>query len=410
MMLTSKQQDVWANTVLDYHRWNVSEGATRSGKTYLDYFRIPSRMREYSGKDGLKMLIGNTQATLERNVLEPMRNIWGKSLIGSIRNRNNEVELFGEKCYAVGADNIRAVDKIRGVGLAYCYGDEITTWSEPVFDMLKSRLDKPYSCFDGTCNPASPSHWFKKFLDSDADIYRMSFCIDDNEFLSQVFIDNLKKEYAGTVYYDRYINGSWVAAEGIIYKMLADDVDRYTIDRLPSGLSFGVIGVDFGGNKSGHSFTFSAFDAGITRVVTVADFYKQGIITPDELEDEFITFLRLCMTYGIPIVDIRADSAEQVLIAGLQAALLKNNLSYGVSNAIKGSINERIRLYTILLARDRWHIMKNCTNTIEAFRSALYDDKSLDDKRLDDGTTIIDPIDSQEYSTEPFADALLYGG
>ena len=84
------------------------------------------------------------------------------------------------EAYAIGADNLGQVSKLQGSGLAYCYGDEIQTWNEDVFQMLKSRLDKPTSCFDGTTNPDSPNHWFKKFLDSDADIYQMQFCIDDN--------------------------------------------------------------------------------------------------------------------------------------------------------------------------------------------------------------------------------------
>ena len=73
--------------------------------------------------------------------------------------------------------------------------------------MLKSRLDKPTSIFDGTCNPDSPNHWFKKFLDSDADIFLQHYVIDDNPFNSPEFIENLKKEYRGTVYYDRFILG-----------------------------------------------------------------------------------------------------------------------------------------------------------------------------------------------------------
>lgn len=90
--------------------------------------------------------------------------------------------------------------------------------------MLKSRLDKPYSCFDGACNPDAPQHWFKQFLDSDADIYCQKYEIFDNPFLSPVFVDELSKEYKGTVLYDRYIRGLWVAAEGSVYKLMCDAV------------------------------------------------------------------------------------------------------------------------------------------------------------------------------------------
>ncbi|WP_331666839.1 hypothetical protein [Lacrimispora sp.] len=45
------------------------------------------------------------------------------------------------------------------------YGDEVAEWNQEVFQLLKSRLDKPYSCFDGVLNPEYPHHWLKKFLD-----------------------------------------------------------------------------------------------------------------------------------------------------------------------------------------------------------------------------------------------------
>lgn len=178
MELSEKQKEFWTTKP---HRWNVKTGATRSGKTWLDYYIIPKRIRAVAGKDGLVLLMGNTKSTLERNVLAPMRNMYGARLVGGIRP-DNTVDLFGEKCYALGADKITQVDKIRGSSLKYCYGDEVVTWNEEVFNMLKSRLDKPYSCFDGTCNPDNKNHWFHKFLESDADIFQQHYCIDDNPF------------------------------------------------------------------------------------------------------------------------------------------------------------------------------------------------------------------------------------
>lgn len=409
MLFTEKQKEVWQHTIKDGHRWNISAGATRSGKTYLDYFKIPARLHYARDKMGLKMLIGNTQATLERNILEPMRQIWGKQLVGTVKNRNNEVQLFGVKCYAVGADNVRAVDKIRGSGLAYCYGDEITTWAEPVFDMLKSRLDQPHSRFDGTCNPASPSHWFKKFLDSDADIFQQSFSLDDNTFLDPAFVANLKKEYAGTVLFDRYVLGKWAAAEGVIYRLLADQAEQFIIDDLPEDLAYISIGVDWGGNSSAHAAVATAFNKSMSKIVTVREFYLKEIVTPERLYAELIAFISGVAAMGLPIIDIRADSAETTLIAGFNSALVRAGMPYQASLAMKRPIINRIRLYNILLARGAWNIHRSCPNVLEAFRSALYDSKSLDDRRLDNGQMNIDSVDAQEYSTEPYADALLFG-
>lgn len=242
---SQKQLEYWRNCT---HRWNVKTGATRSGKTYMDYFLIPKRILDGKGKSGMNVILGNTRETVRRNVLIPMQNLYGAKRISNIHS-DNSCDMFGEKVFILGADNIGHVDKIRGMSIKYCYGDEVTTWSEDLFDMLKSRLDKSYSCFDGTCNPDSPQHWFKLFLDSDADIYQQHYTIFDNPFLPQEFVDNLCKEYAGTVYYDRYIQGNWSLAEGLIYPMyqdaLVDDVPRDT-DGKPITATDMCISMDYG--------------------------------------------------------------------------------------------------------------------------------------------------------------------
>ena len=77
-----------------------------------------------------------------------MQNIFGAALVSSIRS-DNTATLFGERVHCLGADNRKHVDRLRGVSIKYCYGDEVVTWEPEVFEMLKSRLDKPYSRFDG---------------------------------------------------------------------------------------------------------------------------------------------------------------------------------------------------------------------------------------------------------------------
>jgi len=221
--LTEYQQEFLRNCS---HRWNIKTGATRSGKTYLDCaVTIPQRILA-ARDEGLLVMLGNTLGTLERNVLEPMRALWGAELVGVVRTSaaGNVVQLFGRKVYVLGADNKKHIARIQGAAFEYAYGDEITTWDEGVFQMLKSRLSCPHSHFDGTCNPDNPQHWFKRFLDSDADIYCQAYTIDDNPTLPPEFVAQLKKEYAGTVYYNRFILGQWAAAGGIIYRPFADSI------------------------------------------------------------------------------------------------------------------------------------------------------------------------------------------
>lgn len=402
---SGKQKEVWRNTIQQHHRWNISVGATRSGKTYLDYYKIPYRIRNVSN-NGLILLLGNTKGTLERNILDPMRKIWTHGLVGEIGS-DNKVELFGRECYALGADKVNQVSKLQGSGLSYCYGDEITTWHQDVFRMLQSRLDKPGSCFDGTCNPDNPGHWFKAFLDSDADIYQMHFTIDDNPFLDPSFVSSLKQEYSGTVYYARYIEGLWAAAEGVIYRQFADNPSAYVISKAPQDIIFATIGVDFGGNGSATAFNCTGFTEGFKNVVTLAEYYKKQIVSPAALERDFIEFVLLCKDQ-YQVTDIYCDSAEQTLIQGLKMACIKEKVAVNIHNARKKPINERIRFYSRLMGANRYKILDNCQKTIEAFCLAVWDPKHVtEDVRLDDGKYNIDSLDAQEYSTEPYMNQIM---
>lgn len=397
MGFTAKQREFLDNA---NHRWNIKEGATRSGKTYLDYFVIPKRIRSVAGREGLVVILGNTKGTLQRNIIEPLQDMYGSALVSSIRSDNTAM-LFGERCYCLGADKANQVDRIRGASIKYCYGDEVATWHEDVFTMLKSRLDKPYSKFDGTLNPENPHHWFKKFLESDADIYCQSYTIDDNPTLDPDFVTNLKSEYAGTVYYDRYILGRWKAAEGTIYRAIADSPQSFVLDT-PPPILFATIGVDFGGNKSATTFNCTGFTPGLREIVTLKEFYEPNTISPDELEHKFIGFVEACQRDYL-VYDAYCDSAEQTLIKGLSAACARHRIPINIHNARKGPINDRIRFFCRMQATGRYKLLRACPVTLEAFQAAVWDHKSITkDVRLDDGKYNIDSLDAQEYAVEPY--------
>ena len=216
-LLNPKQQEYIRNANA---RWNIKAGAVRSGKSYCDIaYIIPARLRAVKDETGLNAIIGVSKETVERNVLQPMREIYTSDVVGTINSRNIAM-VCGVPVYCLGAEKASQVAKLQGASIKYCYGDEIAKWSPNVFDMLKSRLDKPYSRFDGSCNPESPMHWLKQFIDSEGlDIYVQKYTIFDNPALSKDFVDNLCKEYEGTVYYQRLILGEWTQAEGLIYPM-----------------------------------------------------------------------------------------------------------------------------------------------------------------------------------------------
>ena len=393
-MFSPMQKDFWRQCT---HRWNVKTGATRSGKTYQDYFLIPKRLLAVSGKEGLSVILGNTRETIRRNILLPMQQLYGPDYIGNLR-ADNSVEMFGEKVFCLGADSVNRVDRLRGSSIKYCYGDEVTTWHPDVFDMLKSRLDKPYSVFDGTCNPANPQHWFKQFLDSNADIYQQAYTIDDNPFLDPAFVANLKQEYSGTVLYDRYIMGLWVAAEGVIYRLFADNPQRFIKD---SGKKIrnAVIGVDFGGGTSAHAFCCTGF-ATDGSIVILDEYREKEALDPSKLERDFVDFVKRCQMRWL-VTDVWCDSAEQTLINGLRTAAARNGIGVNIGNAQKKPINDRIRATCLLMGAGRFLVHPDCRETIDALKSALWDSKAVtEDIRLDNGTTNIDSLDAMEYSFE----------
>ena len=400
MSLTEKQSEYLMRC---NRRWNFKTGATGSGKSYLDIaVTIPKRILASRG-EGLLVLFGNTRGTLERNIIEPMRDLWPE-LIGQIRS-DNTIQMFGKKVYVLGADNKKHVARIQGTSIEYAYGDEVTTWNEDVFSMLKSRLRCQHSHFDGTCNPDNPNHWVKKFLDSDADIYHQGYVIEDGVLPIRV-IEELKKEYAGTVFYDRFIRGRWVAAEGVIYRSFADDPERYIIENPPE-IKFATIGVDFGGNESATAFSCTGYTNGFREVVTLEEYYQKGMTSPSALEAAFLDFVRICKS-KYRVTAAYCDSAEQTLIQGLKTAALREGVGIIVKNAQKGPINERIRAYCVLMGSDRYKILRRCKHTIEALQTAVWDGKSITkDIRLDDGTYNIDSLDALEYSTERYMNTII---
>ena len=222
MQFSDKQYEYIANA---NRRWNLKSGAVRSGKSFVDVAHvIPYRLRSLRDEAGLNVFLGVSKETIERNILQPMREQFGPLIVGTINSRNI-ARVCGVPVYCLGAEKISQVSKIQGSSIKYAYGDEVAKWSKEVFAMLQSRLDKPYSCFDGSFNPESPGHWLKAFMEQEGlDAYIQKYTIYDNPFLPQAFVENLCKEYEGTVYYGRYIEGEWTLAEGLIYPMYKEAI------------------------------------------------------------------------------------------------------------------------------------------------------------------------------------------
>lgn len=374
-MMSAKQREFWRSAT---HRWNIKEGATRSGKTYLDYYLIAKRVLSARG-EGLICLIGNTRSTLERNILAPMRNIWGEELVGAIRG-NSTVRLFGKTCYALGADKASQKERLQGAGIEYCYGDEITTWNREVFEMLKSRLDKPHSCFDGTCNPDGPEHWLLEFMNSGADVYRQSYTIYDNPYLPRSFVENLEREYRGTVYFDRFILGKWTRAQGLVYPMF--DRTAHTFEDAPPGGRY-FISIDYGTVNPTSMGLWCVYGG---KAYRIKEYYHDSRRELARLTDGDY-YERLCALAGdLPVEYVVVDPSAASFIT-----LIRREGRFCVLKA-KNSVTDGIRYCAGLINDGKIMIHSSCRDTLREFGEYSWDEKACTDSVIKEHDHAMDDI------------------
>lgn len=375
MISLSEKQKIYANDA--NARWNFKCGAVRSGKSFVDTaYVIPQRLIDRIGKPGISVILGVSKSTIERNVLLPMREIYGSRRIGSINSENIAV-LFGERVYCLGAEKISQVAKVQGASFKYCYGDEVARWNEDVFEMVKSRLDKPYSCFDGSCNPENPGHYLKRFLDSDADIYLQEYTLFDNPYLPKDFVENLCREYQGTVYYDRLVMGRWKRAEGLIYQTFTD-ANHYTNATRPQDLERITVRT-------------IACDYGTTNPCVYLDIYDTGDVIYVDREYRWDSRSKEAQLtgqpqktdtqYGDAMVDFMGEDPEFMcgtIVDPSAASFIQELRGRGIIvTAANNDVLDGIRKTSSLFARNKLMVnVENCPGLTDELHSYVWDDKA----------------------------------
>ena len=388
-------------------RLNVLQGSVRSGKTWISLiiwaFWVASRPRDY-----LYMMCAKSLQTLKRNALLPLQELVGENNF-TFSLSTKEGVLFGRKIMLEGANDARSESKIRGITLGGAYCDELTLFPEDFFTMLLSRLSAEGAKLIATTNPDVPTHWLKKrYLDNSSladDLLSVFFGIDDNTTLPADYVASLKREYTG-VFYDRFILGLWVVANGAVYRVFSDAPSSYAAQALPRFDRI-CIGLDWGGNGSAHALAATGIADGAAAVYALrTERIPAAGMTPQQIYKrvyDFCTDIRA--RYG-DVRTVYADSAEQTLIAGLREVL--RPLDIVVKNALKRPINDRIRATTMLMGGGRFFMTGECESLVEAFQGAVWDDRVTDaEVRLDNGTSDIDTLDAFEYSFERYIPHLI---
>lgn len=413
-MISAKQKKLLAYPYSKYDAL-ICDGAVRSGKTSIMMWAyVRWAMENFSGQRF--GVCGRTVDSCTKNIIVPFTAMslakeryivrWrrGDKVMEVRRGAvTNYFEVFGGKDEA-------SYTLIQGRTLAGVLLDEVLLMPRSFVEQALARCSVDGARLWFSCNPGSPHHWFyqewiKRSRERNA-LY-LHFEMTDNPGLSKRTLERYENMYAG-IFYDRYVRGLWVAAEGIVYKDFANDTEKYLIgDPLEwakqNGTSFSIIsiGVDFGGTKSATKFQATGITKNFRVVALEEEYIKNEEIDPDALNRRFATFCQLITSkYGYS--QTRADSAETVLIRGLDHTAQKLRLGTQVKNALKMQITDRIRLVVLLMKQGRFKVSRNCPHLIDALQSAIYDPDKFEDERLDDGTSDIDSLDAFEYSIEPY--------
>lgn len=238
MALSDKQ---WWITVFPETNYDclICDGAVRSGKTSVMMMAfIDWAMDKFSGrKFGI---CGKTVDSATKNIIIPyltqkehqadakVKVRWRrgeKTLIVSNGENENLFEVFGGK-------DESSFTLIQGRTLAGILMDEVTLMPRSFVEQAITRCSVDGAKLWFNCNPASPQHWFyKEWIQraEERNALHLHFQMEDNPGLSAKTIADYKSRFSG-VFYERYILGRWVMAEGLIYPMYANTVE--TKDRM----------------------------------------------------------------------------------------------------------------------------------------------------------------------------------
>ena len=354
------------NSILDSTaRVNIWSGPVRSGKTVHSLIRWSEYVHS-APTDGELLMIGKTEATLERNVFKPLETLLGNDFSYS---RGNHTWRIGSRTgFSIGANDEKAESKIRGLTGAGAYLDEGTLAPESFFNQLLMRLSVTGSKLFTSMNADSPYHWMKvKYIDRARELGYKHFTwgIEENTFLDPEYITALKREFTG-LWYDRFILGLWKLAEGAVYDFF--DEALHTTSELPV-FDDVYVSCDYG-TQNATVFLLIGITKGAKTSATVArEYVHSGRDTGVSKTDaEYVTAL----------LEWLGSQQVKAVIVDPSAASFKAELrkrGFRVRDADNDVLNG-IRLTSKLLKDGSLKIHSSCKNLIKGFSAYLWDTRA----------------------------------
>lgn len=427
-----------------YCTFNIAEGAVRAGKTVDNIYAFAHELK--TTPDRIHLATGSTMANAKLNIGDCN----GLGLEWIFRGQCRWGEYKGNDCLYICGPSTRyrtrivifaggafsdSFKKIRGNSYGMWIATEInlhhdTTIKEAFNRQLAAKRRKVFWDLNPD-HPRAPIYeeYIDKYkkLDDEGTLLGgynyQHFTIFDNVNISDQRKAEIVSQYdEGSIWYLRDILGRRAVAEGLCYPKLATSItakdDAFFISKadamkMTSKFVELNIGVDFGGNGSGHAFVASAITENFEELIVLRSrLYTEGErdedtgkrladIDPTKLAELFVGFVRVILRdYGM-ISRVYCDSAESVLIRGLRAALAAEGLGFvKVENASKTAIVGRIRTANMLAAQGRIKRTEDCKTWENAITMAAWNPKVNEMERLDNGTSDIDTLDAFEYTFE----------
>lgn len=256
-------------------RVSILSGAVRSGKTIASILAFYDAVLR-APESGLIIIVGRTLQTIERNIIEPMQDqavfgIWSNE-VHHTRGSSTAI-ILGRTIHLIGANDVRAEGKLRGMTACLALVDEATLLPENFWTQLLARLSVPGARCLATTNPDNPAHFLKvNYIDRqhELDLRAWSFMLDDNPSLDPDYVAAIKAEFSG-LFYLRNINGLWVAADGAVYDCF--DPDRHVVPwgELPDLQCYIGIAVDHGTTNPTHAIMLGL---GVDNVLYAVDEWR----------------------------------------------------------------------------------------------------------------------------------------
>jgi len=356
-------------------RLNLWHGSVRSGKTISSIIRWLLYIR--SAPEGHLVMIGKTERTLKRNVLDEIERIVGSRAYKYVGGAG-EVWIHGRKVLLIGANDLRAEGKVRGLTVAGAYVDEVTLIPEGVFRQLLARMSVRGAKLFGTTNPDGPYHWLKtSFIDrSDLDLRVWHFELDDNPSLDPEYVRSLKLEYGeGSLWFKRFIEGLWVAAEGAVYDFFHET--DHTIDHLPERPADQLdLSIDYGTSNAtsvGAYLSWNGVQDGDLRAVRHSGWYYDGRATGRQKTDSEYArdVLEWTQSLPMPVRYVFLDPSA----ASFKTELIRHKLEVRDAD---NTVLDGIRIQARMLRNGEYRIRRDPGNAqcIRDYGAYLWDTKA----------------------------------